>query len=77
MALFRNIGQSTNGQLCARFEEIVAAGTGITFAREHNRDWSRYTLPQVEAFLHAKYFVEMMVKYCRAMNQVSRELPSG
>lgn len=77
VALFRSIGQSINGQLCAWFEDIVAAGTGIKFAGEHNKDWSRYTRPQVEAFLHAKYFVEMMVKHGRAMDQVSHVLPSG
>jgi hypothetical protein len=77
VTLFRDIGQPVNGQLCARFEEIVAAGTGIKFAGEHNKDWSRYTRPQVEAFLHAKYFVEMMVKHGRAMDQVPKVLPSG
>ena len=77
VTLFRDIGQSVNGQLCTRFEEIVAAGTGITFSGEHNKDWSRYIRPQVEAFLHAKYFVEMMVMHGRAMDQVSHVLPSG
>ena len=32
----------------------------------HNDDWPRHARPLVEAFLHAKYFVEMMVKYGRA-----------
>jgi hypothetical protein len=31
----------------------------------------------VEAFLHAKYFVEMMVKHGRAMDQASEQLPSA
>jgi len=76
-ALFREIAQAVGSPLSAWFEEIVAHGTGIEFQPEHNSDWLRYTRPLVEAFLHAKYFVEMMVKYGQEMETSPRCLPSG
>jgi len=44
---------------------------------EHNQNWLLYTRPIVEAYLHAKYFVEMMVKYGQEMEDVPMFLPSG
>jgi len=76
-ALFREIAQAVGSPLSAWFEEIVAHGTGIEFQPEHNSGWLRYTRPLVEAFLHAKYFVEMMVKYGQEMETSPRCLPSG
>ena len=59
------------------FEEIVAAGTGVEFDLSHNDDWLRHTRPIVEAFLHAKYFIEMVVKYGRELDSPPYMLPSG
>ena len=59
------------------FEAIVAEGTGIEFDAAHNAEWPRHTRPQVEAFLHARYFVEMMVKYGRELDAAPTLLPSG
>ena len=59
------------------FEEIVSGGTGLEFDVSHNDDWPRHTRPQVEAFLHAKYFVEMMVRYGRELETAPDMLPSG
>src|SRR2546423_5540124 len=75
--LFKSIAQIVNKRLDPWFEEIVAEGTGIEFDYSHNGEWLRYTRPQVEAFLHAKYFVEMMVKYGRELDAAPRLLPSG
>jgi hypothetical protein len=59
------------------FEEIVPAGTGIDFDVSHNDDWLPHTRPIVEAFLHARYFVEMMVKYGTEIETAPQMLPSG
>jgi hypothetical protein len=75
--LFKKIAQSIDGSLCNLFEGIVVQGTGVTFEGEHNENWPRHTRPIVEAFFHAKYFVEMMVKYGGQMESVSPVLPSG
>ena len=45
------------------FIQIVRDGTGKQFEREHNRRWPEVTRPIVEAFFHAKYFLEMAVRY--------------
>lgn len=75
--LFRGIAQVIGGSLNPWFEQIVTEGTGVEFEPSHNRDWLAHTRPQVEAFLHAKYFVEVIVKYGREMAAAPHVLPSG
>lgn len=45
------------------FEEIIRDGTGKEFQMEHNRNWSQHTRPILEGFCHAKFMVEMAVRY--------------
>ena|ERR1700719_1825639 len=59
------------------FMEIVRNGTGKTFSSEVNRDWTRSTRPLIEAFFHARFFLEMVVKYGRAFDEPPTTLPSG
>ena len=60
------------------FLEIVKEGTGKVFAPCDNRHWLLVTRPIVEAFLHAKYFLEMAVKYGgRFRSRTPKMLPSG
>ena len=75
--VFKTIADTTNGRLCGLFEEIVASGTGVKFEIDHNKDWLLHTRPIVEAFLHAKYFLEMMVKLARETDKAPTVLPSG
>lgn len=75
--VFKTIADATNSQLCGVFEEIVAGGTDVEFEMDHNKDWLLQTRPIVEAFLHAKYFLEMMVKSAREIDSVPTVLPSG
>jgi hypothetical protein len=75
--LFREIGREAGRELNPWFEEIVAAGTGVEFNVSHNDDWLRHTRPIVEAFLHARYFVEMMVQYGWEFETAPQMLPSG
>jgi hypothetical protein len=60
------------------FEEILqAGGSGKRFEDSHNKDWTSHTRPFVEAFLHAKYFLEMAVKYGSKFEEAPEFLPSG
>ena len=59
------------------FMQIVAEGTGKTFSPAHNENWLATTRPILEAFFHARYFLEMAVKYGREMEYPPRTLPSG
>jgi hypothetical protein len=75
--LFKRIGAVNESKLCTWFHNIVAEGTGSEFNADHNQNWQRHTRPIVEAFLHAKYFLEMMVKYGNEMEAVQTILPAG
>jgi hypothetical protein len=75
--VFQNIAHTIDQPLSPWFTEITAQGIRVHFEREHNKDWLVHTRPLVEAFLHAKYFVEMMVKYGSELDTVPLLLPSG
>jgi hypothetical protein len=69
---------SPNGQpMNDWFEKIIEAGTGHTFEPEHNSRWLEVTRPMLEAFWHARFFVEMAVKYGRELEEPPSTLPSG
>ncbi len=59
------------------FLQIVRDGTGKTFELVHNQRWLEITRPMVEAFFHARYFLEMGVRYGKALEAPPRLLPSG
>lgn len=61
----------------AWFRAIVEEGTGKTFASEHNHRWLEVTRPIVEAFFHARYFLEMAARYGKTLDGPPRLLPSG
>jgi hypothetical protein len=75
--IFRSIAEATDNKLCEWFEQIVAEGTGKKFEMEHNASWPQHTRPIVEAFLHAKYFWEMMIKYGNELESAPAALPDG
>ncbi|MHB8508932.1 MAG: hypothetical protein ACYDGR_09840 [Candidatus Dormibacteria bacterium] len=58
------------------FEEIVAAGTGVEFDVAHNEEWLSHTRPLLEAFFHARFFLEMAVRYSH-LEAPPDTLPSG
>ena len=58
------------------FLEIVRQGTGKEFATSDNSRWTLVTRPIVEAFFHARFFLEMAVRYAK-LEDTPRPLPSG
>ncbi len=64
-------------QLNRWFLEIVEEGTGKEFAMEANQRWTAETRPILEAFFHARYFLEMACKYGRELESAPTMLPSG
>jgi hypothetical protein len=58
------------------FLHIVTLGTGHQFSAEHNSRWTEVTRPMIEAFFHARYFLEMAVRYSE-LESPPRSLPSG
>jgi len=59
------------------FLRIVKEGTGKRFEDEHNRRWLKETRPILEAYLHARYFLEMAVRYGGKLRKPPLMLPSG
>jgi hypothetical protein len=63
---------------CAEFQEIYEAGAaGKQFELEHNDNWTAHTRVFVEAFFHARFFLEMAVKYGNELETAPSMLPSG
>jgi hypothetical protein len=58
------------------FVQIVDEGTGKEFKSEDNALWPEVTRPILEAFFHARYFLEMAVRYAN-LEAPPRPLPSG
>jgi len=44
---------------------------------EVNQRWGAATRPILEAFFHARYFLEMVCRYGRELNEPTDSLPSG
>jgi hypothetical protein len=60
------------------FEEIYQAGaSGKQFEMKHNQQWTAHTRVFLEAFFHAKYFLEMAVKYGKELDTAPNVMPSG
>lgn len=59
------------------FKRILDQGTGLTFSKEHNKRWLEVTRPVVEAFFHARFFLEMAVKYAQELDEPPCLMPSG
>jgi hypothetical protein len=58
------------------FDKIIREGTGKKFEMAHNREWDRQTRPMLEAFAHAKFMIEMAVRYAD-LPAPSQPMPSG
>jgi hypothetical protein len=59
------------------FLKIVREGTGKEFDLRDNDRWLEITRPIVEAFFHAKFFLEMVCKYGPALDSPPSTIPSG
>jgi hypothetical protein len=60
------------------FMDIYKDGCSmIEWNQEHNKKWGKICRPLVEAFLHSKYFLEMIVKYGKELEETPTCLPSG
>jgi hypothetical protein len=59
------------------FLSILKQGTGKRFRLEDNERWFERTRPIVEAFFHARFFLEMAVKYAKELKFPPTLLESG
>lgn len=59
------------------FTQIIAEGTGREFSLDMNQRWLEATRPILEAFFHARYFLEMVCRYARELKEPDGPQPSG
>lgn len=59
------------------FLKIIKDGTGKTWDLSQNRAWLKHTRPIIEAFFHARYMLNMAVKYGHELETAPQCLPSG
>ena len=62
LKLLKKINPHKDKHFCTFFTEIIKDGTGKEWKIEHNSEWGKNTRPIVEAFLHCKYFLDMITK---------------
>jgi hypothetical protein len=63
-------------ELNAYLAEIFKHARDIgAWESDHNGDWLAHTMPILDAFFHAKYFLEMLIKYSAI--EPTNLLPSG
>lgn len=66
-------GRELNPWFC----QIIQEGTEKRFKLEDNQNWLQVTRPIIEAFFHAKYFLEMVIRYGKTLDDPPNFLPSG
>jgi len=60
------------------FDEILEEGAASKkFKDSHNKSWLKHTRPMIEAFMHARFFLEMAIKYGEELEKAPQSLPSG
>jgi hypothetical protein len=60
------------------FKEILKSGApDKKFSSDHNEKWLEHTRPMIEAFMHARFFLEMAIKYGEELEEAPTALPSG
>ena len=64
-------------ELNSTFMRIILNGTNKKWEHGDNMRWDYETLPILEAYFHAKYFLDMMIKYGNELNKAPDALPSG
>lgn len=78
VAVLKSLAPAGITTFCPMFEEILQDGaSGKKFESGHNQEWTRQTRPIVEAFFHARFFLEMAVRYGNELETSPNHLPSG
>jgi hypothetical protein len=63
---------------CSTFQDLIKKGAGNKqWKLSHNKNWNKHTRIFLEAFFHAKYFLEMAVKYGKKFDKAPTIMPSG
>jgi hypothetical protein len=70
-------GLAPHLELSKWFTAIVREGTGREFTLQSNDHWMEEARPIVDAFLHARFFLEMVCKYRKTVKEPPQSMRSG
>ena len=68
VAKLRSLAQDPSAPLDPYFEEIIRDGKQ-NWDEAHNQEWTRHARPILEAFFHARYFLDMMIAYAHELDE--------
>ncbi len=78
LAIVERLAALLPGRLLnAWFMQIITHGTSRAFDPEDNARWLEVTRPILEAFFHARYMLDMVCRYGRALESPPTLMPSG
>ena len=69
VAKLRSLAPDPSAPLDSYFEEIIKDGTGKSWELSHNGEWTKHTRPIIEAFFHARYFLDMLIAYAHELEE--------
>jgi hypothetical protein len=75
--LVRIAPKKSESSLDEWFVQIVSEGTGKEFSLEDNDRWLEATRPILEAYFHARYFLDMAIRYGEELEEPPELLSSG
>jgi hypothetical protein len=68
VARLRSLAPDPSAPLDPYFEEIVRDGKQ-SWHSSHNQEWTKHTRPILEAFFHARYFLDMLIAYAHELDE--------
>jgi hypothetical protein len=68
VAKLRSLAPDPSIPLDPYFEEIVRDGKQ-SWDISHNQEWTKHTRPILEAFFHARYFLDMLIAYAHELDE--------
>lgn len=60
-----------------QFMNIIKDGTNKTWKEADNKNWDKINRPMLEAYFHARFFLEMMHKYGKKFKKAPEIVPGG
>ena len=77
LAMVNLFKRMCNAPLNAQFMNIVKEGTNKHWKKKDNKNWDKINRPMLEAYFHARFFLEMMYKYGKKFKKAPEVAPSG
>ena len=77
LAMVNLFNKICNVPLNAQFMNIIKNGTNKRWKEVANKNWDKINRPMLEAYFHARFFLEMVYKYGKKFKKTPEVMPSG